>query len=171
MVGDPEVKNIKALVTTACDCTNVLEHMSRLSLWVILLKVVARIKRLSVKQKCCTVVTVKEYEGAAESVGILPPCVLFHQHTTCPLSGMDQDGRLEHSSLSEDFRHPLILPKDSHVTQLIISHYHLLVCHQGRSQTQMELRSNGFWIISCSKLVAKLIHKCVQCRKFRRPVE
>jgi hypothetical protein len=35
----------------------------------------------------------------------------------------------------------------------------------------MELRANGFWIVSGSKLVAKLIHKCVQCRKLRRPVE
>lgn len=80
-------------------------------------------------------------------------------------------GRLKHSSLSKEFRHPLILPRDSHITQLIISHYHIRVCHQSRSQTQMELRANGFWIINCSKLVAKLIHKCVQCRKLRRPVE
>ncbi len=80
-------------------------------------------------------------------------------------------GRLKHASLSEEFRHPLILPKASHITQLILSHYHLRVCHQGRSQTQMELRVNGFWIIGCHKLVAKLIHKCVQCGKLSRPVE
>lgn len=30
---------------------------------------------------------------------------------------------------------------------------------------------NGFWIIGGSKSVAKLIHKCVQCRKLRRPTE
>lgn len=35
----------------------------------------------------------------------------------------------------------------------------------------MELRANGYWISSGSKLVAKLIHMCVQCRKLRRPVE
>lgn len=79
--------------------------------------------------------------------------------------------RLKHSSLSEEFRHPFTLPKDSHITQLILLHFHSQICHQGRSQTQMELRANGFWIIGCSKLVAKLINSCVQCRKVRRPVE
>lgn len=74
-------------------------------------------------------------------------------------------GRLQHSSLSEEFRHPYILPKDSHITQLILQHIHSQICHQGRSQTQMELGSNGLWIISCSKLVAKLINSCVQYRK------
>ena len=35
----------------------------------------------------------------------------------------------------------------------------------------MELRTNGFWVIGGSKLVAKLIHTCVLCRKLRRPTE
>lgn len=35
----------------------------------------------------------------------------------------------------------------------------------------MQLRINGFWIIGCSRLVAQMIQKCVQCRKLRRPAE
>ena len=35
----------------------------------------------------------------------------------------------------------------------------------------MELKINGFWPIGGSKLVAKQIHRCVTCRKLRRPVE
>ena len=35
----------------------------------------------------------------------------------------------------------------------------------------MELRTNGFWVIGGSKLVAKLILTCVLCRKLRRPTE
>lgn len=35
----------------------------------------------------------------------------------------------------------------------------------------MEIRSNGFWVVGCSKLVAKSIHLCVQFRKLRHPVE
>ncbi|XP_024117236.1 uncharacterized protein LOC112138823 [Oryzias melastigma] len=35
----------------------------------------------------------------------------------------------------------------------------------------MELRANGFWVIGASKLVAKIIHNCVLCRKLRRPTE
>lgn len=52
-----------------------------------------------------------------------------------------------------------------------MSHFHAKTCHQGRSQTLMELRANGFWVIGGSKLVAKLIHTCVFCRKLRRPTE
>uniref|UniRef100_A0A146S0A0 Gag-pol fusion polyprotein n=1 Tax=Fundulus heteroclitus TaxID=8078 RepID=A0A146S0A0_FUNHE len=35
----------------------------------------------------------------------------------------------------------------------------------------MQVRINGFWILGCSRLVAQMIHKCVQCRKLRRPAE
>lgn len=35
----------------------------------------------------------------------------------------------------------------------------------------MELQANGFWVIGGSKTVAKLIFRCVQCRKQRRPPE
>lgn len=80
-------------------------------------------------------------------------------------------GRLKQSSLCQKVKHPIILPNNSHITKLIVSHYHAKICHQGRGQTQMELRSNGFWIIGASKLVAKLIHSCVLCRKLRRPTE
>lgn len=80
-------------------------------------------------------------------------------------------GRLKGSTLSQELKHPIILPKDSHITKLILSHYHAQICHQGRSQTLMELLANGFWAIGASKSVAKLIHRCVKCRKLRRLVE
>lgn len=35
----------------------------------------------------------------------------------------------------------------------------------------MELRAHGFWIIGGSITVGKLVHKCVQCRRQRRPTE
>ncbi len=75
------------------------------------------------------------------------------------------------SSLCHKVKHPVILSNDSHITKLIVSHFHAKTCHQGRSQTLMELRANGFWVIGGSKLVAKLIHTCVFCRKLRRPTE
>lgn len=61
MVGDPEVKTIKAIATTARDCADFLDHLSRISTWMTLLKVVARIIRLFKRQRCHTnVVAVKE---------------------------------------------------------------------------------------------------------------
>lgn len=80
-------------------------------------------------------------------------------------------GRLDQSSLSLEVKHPLILPKGGHITKLILTHCHERICHQGRNQTLTELRANGFWVIGGSKSVAKLIHRCVKCRRLRRPAE
>lgn len=80
-------------------------------------------------------------------------------------------GRLKGSTLGVEQRHPVILPKDGHVTKLILSHFHSHVCHQGRNQTLTELRAQGFWIIGGSKTIGRFVHKCVQCRRQRRPVE
>ncbi len=77
-------------------------------------------------------------------------------------------GRLKGSTLSPELKHPIIIPKDGYITNLILAHYHAQICHQGRGQTLMELRANGLWVIGGSKAVAKLIHKCVRCRRVRR---
>lgn len=192
LVGDPEVKSIQTFATTASDTTDFLSRLNRFSSWSTLLKVIARIKRLGSKQKYPSDhVTVEERQKAAEVVIKLIQHEAFHKEiklikndNTLPSSSalynldpiLDKGllrvgGRLKKSTLSQDLKHPVIIPKDSCVTRLILSHYHAKICHQGRNQTQMELRMNGFWIIGGSKSVAKLIHKCVQCRKLRRPTE
>lgn len=80
-------------------------------------------------------------------------------------------GRLEHASLHPHIKHPVILPKTSHITKLLIDHYHQQVRHQGRGMTINELRSNGIWILGCSQAVSSFIYNCVKCRKFRRRTE
>lgn len=37
--------------------------------------------------------------------------------------------------------------------------------------TMNELRSNGIWILGCSKVVSFHIYRCIKCRKFRRSTE
>ena len=76
-------------------------------------------------------------------------------------------GRLKFSSLPDEYTHPAILPKSSHVTELILQYYHNKVNHQGRGITINELRANGFWVLGASALVARLIRKCVICNKLR----
>lgn len=80
-------------------------------------------------------------------------------------------GRLQHAALHPHVKHPAILPRTSHVSQLLIEHYHQQVEHQGRGMTINELRSNGIWILGGSHAVASCIYKCVKCRKFRRGTE
>lgn len=70
-------------------------------------------------------------------------------------------GRLNHSSAPYQMKHPVILPKKAHVTNLIICHYHVSFHHQGRGITHKEIRSNSYWIVGGSTVVSNHIFKCI----------
>ncbi|KAL6479012.1 hypothetical protein MHYP_G00124450 [Metynnis hypsauchen] len=192
LVGDPEVKSIQVFATKKNDCIDILNRLRRFSSWTMLLKVVARIKRLGSKQENCKdFVAIEDRERVVKVVIKLIQQQAFSSEVntlkrrgslpnSSPLYSLDPildegllrvGGRLKHSSLTQELKLPIILPKDDHITRLILSHYHVKTCHLGRCQTLMELRANGFWVIGGSKSVAKLIHNCVRCRNLRRPVE
>ena len=63
-----------------------------------------------------------------------------------------------------DEKHPVILPKRQHVSQLIVRHYDESAAHSGREQTVCELR-RMFWIIGGRGLVKKTIRSCIRCRR------
>ncbi|CAI5668824.1 unnamed protein product [Oreochromis niloticus] len=65
----------------------------------------------------------------------------------------------------------MIIPKDHHITRMIIAHHHEQVKHQGRGITINEIRSNGYWIPGMNRAVASYVHQCVKCRKLRGSVE
>nr|XP_061819695.1 uncharacterized protein LOC133608465 [Nerophis lumbriciformis] len=80
-------------------------------------------------------------------------------------------GRLSQSALHHDVKHPAILPRKSHVSDLIVKYHHERVDHQGRGMTMNEIRANGIWILGCGSIVSSHIYKCVQCRRYRRTTE
>lgn len=80
-------------------------------------------------------------------------------------------GRLSQSTLHHDVKHPIILPKKSHVSALLVKHHHERVHHQGRGITMNELRANGVWILGCGNVVSSNTYKCVKCRRYRRATE
>ena len=61
-------------------------------------------------------------------------------------------GRLNQADLANEERHPIILPKSSHVSSLLIRHYHERVQHQGRVLTHGALRRSGHWILGGKRL-------------------
>ena len=79
--------------------------------------------------------------------------------------------RLQNSNLPKAHILPIILPRNSLVTSLIVAHAHQSIQHQGRGFTLNELISMGYWVVGGSKVVANFIRKCVVCRKLRRPTE
>ncbi|XP_078382421.1 uncharacterized protein LOC144665122 [Oculina patagonica] len=80
-------------------------------------------------------------------------------------------GRLRRASLADNIKFPIILPRDSHATKLIIKHFHERTRHQGKGMTLNEIRSNGFWVVSGSSVVASLISSCVKCQRLRGAVQ
>ncbi|XP_063969426.1 uncharacterized protein LOC135157513 [Lytechinus pictus] len=76
-------------------------------------------------------------------------------------------GRIDRADVSRDIRHPIILPRKSHITWLLINDCHSKVNHMGRGLTHNELRQRGYWVIGGSSAVSQFISQCVTCRKLR----
>ncbi|XP_054276847.1 uncharacterized protein LOC128995847 [Macrosteles quadrilineatus] len=71
-------------------------------------------------------------------------------------------GRLNASQLSEDVKHPIILPKKHHVVDILIDFYHKKHLHSGPQLTQ-SLLAQSVWILSARSAIRSRIFKCVVC--------
>ena len=76
-------------------------------------------------------------------------------------------GRLRRSSLMYHTKFPILLPKKSHVSQLLVKHFHEISNHQGRGMSINTIRMNGYFIIGVRRIVASYIYNCVTCRRLR----
>lgn len=72
-------------------------------------------------------------------------------------------GRLSLVSTTFGAKHQIILPKNDHVTNLIVEHYHLLSEHSGR-EFVLSLAREKFWIIQISSVIRRVLSKCVDCQ-------
>jgi len=75
-------------------------------------------------------------------------------------------GRISQSNAPETTHHPMLLPKESALTTLIIRHFHLTYLHAG-SQLTASLIRRRYWILSCRSSVRNVIFKCVICARHR----
>ncbi len=71
------------------------------------------------------------------------------------------------TSIGEREKHPIVLPRNSHVSSLLIAHVHAQTHHSGRGITLGKLRQNGYWILRGKSAVGLHIKQCVTCRKLR----
>lgn len=72
------------------------------------------------------------------------------------------DGRLRHSNLPERQKHPMILPANSHFTQLILEWAHSVTLHGTIHLTLARIRQE-FWVLNGRNSVKWFIHKCIPC--------
>lgn len=68
------------------------------------------------------------------------------------------------SAMPLESKHPAILPKNNHVTTLLIRHIHESIGHSGRNHTISHLRQR-YWIPKANSAVRTVITKCVRCRR------
>lgn len=71
-------------------------------------------------------------------------------------------GRLRHSLLSYDCKHPILLAKRSHYAYLLCHRWHRVTCHAG-PRVLTALISRRFWIISLRAVLHGIITKCLVC--------
>ncbi|XP_062573263.1 uncharacterized protein LOC134235177 [Saccostrea cucullata] len=190
-LGDPEVRSARTLCTKTKAHSSILDILSRFSSWTKMISFIARMQRLSngVKgtyppnpnerlQAEQTIIKHVQHETFQDAISALEKSEgLPKSNSLKPLEPILQDGilrvggRLRKATLSDAYKNPIILPRNGHITHLILSHAHKETFHQGRGITLNKLRSLGYWIVGGSKTVASYIRQCVICRKLRRPTE
>lgn len=76
-------------------------------------------------------------------------------------------GRLSKADLPEETKHAAILPKESHVSKLILQHIHEKVGHRGRNHMLSTLRRQ-YWIPHANSAARKIIRDCIVCQRQRQ---
>ncbi len=77
-------------------------------------------------------------------------------------------GRLQRAQIDSDTCHPVILPKNHRIVDLITKFYHHVSGHSGLEYTLTLIREK-FWIIKARSTVRKVLNGCVTCRKCQAP--
>ena len=76
--------------------------------------------------------------------------------------------RLQYALLPYNTKFPILIPKESHLSTLIVRTKHCIVLHSGKHETLTELRQS-YWIPKGRQLVKTEVRKCVTCRKVEGP--
>ena len=150
--GDPEVRTKTTLATQAAIPFDWNARLTHCSTWDHAIRAVARVGRWRKGSKTQEPLSVEELEKAemivikglqaqtflqerthlSENV-TLPKSSSLHQLDPIVQDGLIRvGGRLKHASMPNHERHPVVLPKRGHVTNLIIDHCHKRTAHQGR---------------------------------------
>lgn len=80
--------------------------------------------------------------------------------------GIMRIGGQLHKSAMPETKHPCVLPKDAHISILILRHIHERSGHSGRNHVLSEL-CKKYWFIKGNSVARKVISKCVVGRHMR----
>ena len=74
-------------------------------------------------------------------------------------------GRLIHSDICVNAKNPILLPKNSHFTTLVVNEAHATVFHSGISHTLSDVRQR-YWIPQGRAAVTRILKECQTCRRW-----
>lgn len=79
-------------------------------------------------------------------------------------------GRIDNALIPYDQRHPMILPHNAILTQLIIQEAHIELKHSGEQATLRYVREK-FWINRGRNTIKNILRKCVRCHRFNAKMQ
>ncbi len=182
-IGDPEVKKAQSLNTQTVRYSCLSNRLTRLSSWSRVFQAVARLIRRVRKGKSRNHSTVAEHEDAKciivkdwQSQIYAEEIALLRKDKQLPRSNrlynldafVDHDGllkvggRLCDASAPYSVKHPVIIPKEHHLTKLLIADCHEKTPHRGKGLTINEIRSRGFWMTGVNRTVASFARKTIK---------
>ena len=76
-------------------------------------------------------------------------------------------GRIARSLEEECIKYPVLIPKKSKATKVMIEWHHAKIEHRGKHTTLGRLREHGFWVVNGGREVGTVVYRCVRCRWLR----
>ena len=73
------------------------------------------------------------------------------------------NGRLKHSNLPTELKHPIVLPSDHHITEIIIRDVHENSLHSGRDHN-LAISKEHYWIINAKSVIKRVLSQCIPCK-------
>ncbi|CAI6349887.1 unnamed protein product [Macrosiphum euphorbiae] len=187
----PEVRSVSPAV---CLAAPTVEWFTRFSSYDALIRVVARVRRfIDICRRRPVVrsnaLTRAELDGATRAVIAASQRVTFptlvsdlqnlHRLASKPLARLcpfvDSEGiirvggRLRHSELPYDCRHPILLAKGSYLALLVCRHWHKITGHSG-PRVMTSLIHRQYWIVSLRSVIHNVISQCTRCVRLRASV-
>lgn len=180
----PEVK--KSIVLTASQKTSWNDLWNRFSSWKRMIRVMAYClrfinktsRRLQVNEgltpeeltaaskKICLLIQKEEFSNEIKELnknGNIPNgSKLLRLSPIIKEDLLRVGGRIGRASISYDQQHPILLPKDHPVTNLIIRSTHEKFMHAGVNGTLYAVREK-FWPIDGRLCVRKIVNNCIKC--------
>ena len=175
---DPEVKKLKTYATSTKAENPLLRLIEHYSNWSKLVRVVAKLKVMANKKKGnVNDLTASNLKDAEKTIILAIQMQNFRQdmtkenHLRHLKPFLDEDGILrvggrasKSEMLTYNEKHPIIIPKDSHIAKLIILNIHKKTHHMGRTYTLTAIREAGYWIVCGPRMVKSIVKSCVMCR-------